>query len=62
MQKNYQELNSMEITPSFRYTGSPHRERESYPNENVKMASQQYRAWSDCADLQAGIQVQVLSV
>ena len=35
--------------------GSVHYHFKRYQNKNLKLVSQQYRAWSDCTDVQAGL-------
>ena len=35
--------------------GTVHYHFYGYQDENLKLVSQQYRAWSDCTDVQAGL-------
>ena len=40
--------------PSYLF-GTVHYHFKGYQDENLKLDSQQYRAWSDCMDVQAGL-------
>ena len=39
----------------FYIFGTVHYHFLGYQDENVKLISQQYRAWSDCTDVHAGL-------
>ena len=41
--------------PSF--FGIVHYRFQGYQNENMMLVSQEYRAWSDCTDVQAGLAI-----
>ena len=40
--------------PSYNF-GTVHHQFYGFQDENLKMVCQQYRAWSDCTDVQAGL-------
>ena len=49
----YAELLKWNNPPSI--FGPIHYHFKGYPDENLKLVSQQYRAWSDCMDVQTGL-------